>query len=399
MKATWLVPDDYGGGVVSVAQACCREAGHHGFEATLLLLLPPAGHASEFGGVNVQSLDATPSEPSSPLRFVKWLSDHHQDFVLLNGCEQVDETPPFIPAGTRVIYVVHDTAARYFEAAVRNEASLDAIVAVSETVASRFRGRLSDPKKLTVIHNGSVFPEKGDSSTPVHRTHDVIFLGGDKFAKGATDVVALWPELTKLNYSGTLHWFGAVDESLRRQVANLPSNERIQLHGRVPRAEIFATASRSSVCLMLSRVEPFGMATIECMGMGCRVVAWDIETGTNEIASVVGGSLFATLGDYAGLARKVMASIEVSEHERRALADRVRAEFSQAAMWSRYEALLVKLQDEAAVERPHAGELPLPYRPPRRFFQKLPVGLRTWLRRSLLRSPWVGHALRDMRGK
>ena len=399
IKAAWLVPDDYGGGVVSVAQACCREATRHNFEATLLLLLPPEGHASEFGGVKVESLGARPEDKDSPARFIVWLKRHPQDAVFLNGCEQVDDTPPYIPSETRTIYVVHDTAARYYEAAIRNEASLDAIVAVSETVARCFRGKLKDPRKLSVIHNGSVFPVAVEAMIDAPREKDLVFLGGDKLIKGATDVIALWPELLKRGFSGRLHWFGSISEPLQRKIAVMEKSQNIVLHGRVSRKDIFDTALHSRVCLMLSRVEPFGMVTIECMGMGCGVVAWDIDTGTKEIVATTGGGQFAPLGDYASLANHVFKVLDIPDEERISIATRVRREFSEAAMWSRYEALLQDLLARPAVARPLAGGCPPPYTSPRRLFQKLPPWIRRLVRNWIGNSPRLSHMLQDFRGK
>ena len=152
------MPDDLGGGVVSVAQGCCRQASAAGHDVTLLLALPPTGHAAEFGSVHVDSLAAEPPYADIPLRLLAWLDHRPQDVLLLNGCEQADITIPYFPNNARVVYVVHDTADRYFETAVKFEDDLDAIIAVSNMVADRFRSRLKFPGKLRVIPNGTIFP-------------------------------------------------------------------------------------------------------------------------------------------------------------------------------------------------------------------------------------------------
>lgn len=396
MKACWLVPDDYGGGVISVAQACCREATADGHDATLLTLLPPSGHAEEFGGVRVDSLNASATDASSPMRFVDWLRNNPQDVVFLNGCEQVDETPPFIPVKTRAIYVVHDTAARYFEAAIRHQAALDAIVAVSETVATRFRHRLQQPEKLFVIHNGTVFPL---SCEPTQRADNLIFLGGDKHIKGATDVLALWPHLLSQGFAGELHWFGSVGQPLRERIATLPQADRIVLHGRVARRRIFEIAGSSKVLLMLSRVEPFGMATVECMGMGCSVVSWDINTGTTEIVRAPEEGHFVPLGDYRALAAAAMAMLDLGSGQRQKMAQRVRRQFSAGAMWVRYAAMLEKVMAAPRAHRADPGRRPPGYVPPRRLFQMLPEWVRVHIREVVSRSAKLGYILRDFRGR
>src|SRR6185312_6098134 len=139
--------------------------------------------------------------------------------------------------------------------------------------------------KLRVVLNGTVFPVPADPAHSPERKDDLVFLGGDKPIKGAFDAITLWGALARARFEGRLHWFGELDDALRRAVAAAPECDRIVLHGRQPRLAIFETARRSKVLLMLSRVEPFGMATIECMGMGCLPVAWDIPTGTKEIVA------------------------------------------------------------------------------------------------------------------
>lgn len=396
MKACWLVPDDYGGGVISVAQACCREAAANGHDATLLTLLPPSGHAAEFGGVRVESLNAAPADAASPRRFIEWLENNPQDVVFLNGCEQVDGTPPFIPQATRAIYVVHDTAPRYFEAAIRHEAALDAIVAVSESVAARFRDRLQRPEKLFVIHNGTVFPLEYADAT---RSSDLLFLGGDKHIKGAGDVLALWPHLLEQGFEGRLHWFGAVGQSIQGRIAALPRADRVLLYGRVARRRIFEIANNSSALLMLSRVEPFGMVTVEAMGMGCGVAGWDIDTGTKEIVFIPEEGRLAPLGDYRALATAATSVLKHGNVERQAMAQRVREQFSAGAMWTRYEGMLEQVMAGGQAHRADPGTMPPDYVPPRRLFQKLPEWVRGPIREVVSRSARLGYILRDLRGR
>ena len=91
LRLTWLAPDDLGGGVVSVAQACCRQAASDGHIATLLLALDPHGtHANEFGGFRLESLGSQPPHADIPIRLVRWLEENPQDVILLNSCEQAD---------------------------------------------------------------------------------------------------------------------------------------------------------------------------------------------------------------------------------------------------------------------------------------------------------------------
>lgn len=397
LRLTWLVPDDAGGGVVSVAQACCRQAALAGHDVTLLMLLPATGHAVEFGGIRIESLNATPPYSDAPRRIIEWLRRNPQDVVFLNGCEQADVAIPHVPGGTRIIYVVHDAATHYFQAAIRNQTSLDAIIAVSKTAAS-FRHRLLTPEKLHVALNGTIFPISVETALSAARHDDLVFLGGDNYLKGSYDVLHVWAALQARGYAGRLHWFGHIGEEMRTEVAKTPGAERVLLHGRQPRLRIFETAMRSRVILMLSRADAFGMVTVECMGMGCLTAAWDINSGTREIVAV-DECAFAPLGDYERLADGIVEILARHEARYRTSTLRIRSAFDDGAMWARYRTVLDWVNERAPASRPLCQSSPPQYRSPARLSRYLPAAMRRSIRNFVGRSPRLEYVLRGLRGQ
>lgn len=399
LRITWLAPDDLGGGVVSVAQACCRQAARAGHMPTLLLALRPHGtHADEFGGFPLRSLDSEPPYNDIPVRLIRWLRDNPQDVVIFNSCEQADIAIPYVPPSTRVVSAIHDTAERYFDPAVRYEESLDGIIAVSETVARQFRDRLRDVSRLHVVLNGTVMPEDVKPLPSTARGDDLVFLGGDKPLKGAIDCLTLWDRLAQRGFAGRLHWFGTVTDDFRRRIERVAASDRIVIHGRQPRRTIFETAAASKVALVLTRAESFGMATVECMGMGCLPVAWDIPVGTKEIVRE-GEGFYAKLGDFDALASSVLRAIEEHSMRHAAAMRRARDEFSETAMWQRLDGALKAIVASNPALRPRSGRVPPLYEPPVRLFQRLPEGLRSALRDLAGRWPRLGFALRHFRGR
>jgi len=401
MKLCWLIPSLPGGGVAAVALSCCRQAARVGHKTTLLMLLSPTGWLDTSHAFRVSSLELSGVE-TAPETLLQWLEKNPQDVLFLNGCEQADAVIPYLYPNIKCVYVVHDTAPRYWRTAIIQEDNLDAIVAVSETVASSFRHRLKQTTKLSVILNGCVFPEpeswfvSGASSEL--RQDELIFFGGNNPYKGAFDLLKLWKKLVKLGFTGKLHWFGNMAPDFRATLDQLPDSEKIHVYGYVKRDLIFRAAASAKVLLVLTRAESFGMATIEAMSMGCVPVAWDIDTGTKEIVTANKTGLFAPLGNTQVLARLVLYACKNYEAFGAAVMEHARANFDEAVMWKGYESLLNHISTLQPIERSKKGQQPTTYKYPVRRFQLLPRSIRSAMREFVGRSPHLGYWLRDFRG-
>lgn len=392
MKLCWLIPSDRSGGITPVALSCCRQAAKAGHETTMLMLFTPTWITSE--NFRVSSLGLPSSDPEAPVKLLQWLEDNPQDVLFFNDCREFDVAIPYLPPNIKCVYIVHDTAPRYWQTALTEEDNLEAIVTVSETVVSKFRQSLKQTTKLSVICNGCVFPEPPS----LIRQDDLIFLGGDNPTKGAFDVLKLWKQLVKLKFTGKLHWFGNLTREFKTKISQLPNSQLIQVYGYAQRDLIFSTAASAKVLLMLSRVEPFGMATIEAMSMGCVPVAWDIETGTKEIATANKTGLFAPLGNTQALAKQVLYACENYQTFRTAVITHARSNFDETVMWQGYESLIERISNLQPIERSKKNQQPTPFQPPVHRFQLLPPQLRSVIREVIGRSPSLGYWLRDMRG-
>jgi hypothetical protein len=394
MRLCWLIPGDRSGGISPVALSCCRQAAKAGYETTMLLLTTPTWVTSE--NFLVSSLELKGGASETPFKLMQWLENNPQDVLLFNGCGELETVIPYLPSNIKCIYVVHDTIPGYWSKAVEEENNLEAIVAVSATVANKFRHRLKQSQKLSVIHNGCVFPEIPNLNSI--RQDDLIFLGGENPTKGATDVIQLWVQLVQQNFPGKLHWFGNMTPEFQAKIRRLPNSECIHVYGYVSRDVIFSIAASAKVLLMLSRVEPFGMATIEAMSMGCVPVAWDIETGTKEITTANKTALFAPLGDIKFLAKQVLSACNNYQDFSAAVIERARTNFDETVMWKNYESLIHHISTLQPIERSKLNQPPTPYQTPVYRFQLFPPRLRSLIREIIGRSPALGYWLRDMRG-
>ena len=398
MRLCWFVPNDEGGGVISVALSCCRQAAAAGHNVTLLLVRPSTGWIEEYATFPYESLGKASDGHDVPGRLTAWLDEHPQDVIFFNDCSQAHEALPYIPDRTQSVMMVHDTARQYWQPVLEYEDVLDGVGAVSDVVARQFWDRLNTSEKLQVLHNGTVFPERDMVHPSEERDDDLLFLGGDKAFKGASDLLSVWRALIDQGFEGRLHWYGNVESTFRERICDLPKSERIKVHGRVPRSVIFERAGTSKVLLMLSRAEPFGMVTIEGMGMGALPVAWDIETGTKEIVESSRTGFFAPLGDAETLAAQVLRGCRHHDSMYEEAVETARTRFSEEAMWDRYRRFLDELESRPPVYRPKAGQKPPAHQPPTRYFQLLPDGLRSFLRSLIAQSPTLSYWLRHFRG-
>jgi glycosyltransferase involved in cell wall biosynthesis len=396
MKLCWLIPDDRSGGIISVAQACCQQAAKFGHDVTLLIVLAPTSRSENITDFRSDSLNLTEPAENTPKVLLEWLQANPQDILFLNGCEQADAAIAYLPENVYCIYVVHDTAPRYWQMAIQEEKNLNGIIAVSDIVSQQFKSRLQEQKKLLTILNGCNFPQLNDTDS--ERSNDLVFLGGDKPVKGAYDLLKIWKQLIQLDFTGKLHWFGKMTPEFQKLVKALPAADRIHIYGHAPRESIFATAADAKILLMLSRVEPFGMATIEAMSMGCVPVAWDIETGTKEIVGNSHTGVFIPLGDTKLLAQKVLETLESYPRLESAAIDHARTNFDASVMGQKYEKLAHDIVAYPPIHRSRSGrEAPI-YQPPIRKFQLLPAPIRSVLRAFIGRSSRLGYLLRDLRG-
>jgi glycosyltransferase involved in cell wall biosynthesis len=393
MKLCWLIPGDRGGGIAPVVVSCCRQAAQAGHETTLLMLVQPTWISGN--NFQVVSMGLYGYAPETPKLLLEWLEANPQDILFFNACGEFEAIIPYLPSNIKCVFVVHDTAPGYWRKAIEEEDNLEAIATVSETVAKKFQHQLKQTSKLRVIYNGCVFPDLNESSQL--RPNDLIFLGGDNPTKGAFDVLELWKQLIKLQFTGKLHWFGNVAPEFQTRIAQLPNSEQIRVYGYVERNQIFATAASGKVLLMLSRVEPFGMSTIEAMSMGCVPVAWDVETGTKEIVTEKTG-LFAPLGDMQALAKQVTYACTNYQAFSTNVIEHARSNFNETVMWQGYESLIEQISTLQPIERSKKGQQPSIFQPPVHRFQLLPPGLRSAIRKFIGQSPSIGYWLRDMRG-
>ena len=115
--------------------------------------------------------------------------------------------------------------------------------------------------------------------------YNLIAIGRLSKEKGFDDLIDLFSKLIEKNNKFKLNiiGYGNEEENLRNQIKSLNIEKNIQLCGRKNSEEIIEALLNSSMLLMTSHTESFGIVLIEAMSCGVPCIIFDDAKGACEI--------------------------------------------------------------------------------------------------------------------
>ena len=185
---------------------------------------------------------------------------------------------------------------------IRELKKLDHFVVLSQMDKENW----AELEKVSVIHNPlSFYPET--SSTVINK--EVIAAGRHSYDKGFDLLVEAWKIVHETHPNWHLKIYGAGDAgSLIQQVSELNLEETC--HVESPVKNISEKFLESSIYVLSSRFEGFGLVLIEAMSCGLPPVAFDCPFGPREIISDGQDGFLVANGDIRMLAEKIIFLIE-----------------------------------------------------------------------------------------
>ena len=168
------------------------------------------------------------------------------------------------------------------------------------------------------LSNVSVIPDpipmnQGDRSHdsvqnqgPVPLIRRVVTIGRYAYQKGYDLLLQAWAEVEKHYPDWSLDIYGMGDQTSYRQLMSDLGIDarRCRLNG--PVADVVKTYTDSSVFVLSSRFEGFGLVLVEAMACGLPVVSFDCPAGPDEIITDGVDGLLVPSGDVHALAGKLM---------------------------------------------------------------------------------------------
>ena len=156
----------------------------------------------------------------------------------------------------------------------------------------------------------------------------VVTIGRYAYQKGYDLLLQAWAELSRIRElengeEWTLDIYGQGDQTDYRQLmAELGiDNNRCHLNG--PVEDVVKAYQESSIFVLSSRFEGFGMVLVEAMACGLPVVSFDCPAGPDEIVTDGVDGLLVPSGDVHALAEKLMVLMS-DENLRRRLGQQAR---------------------------------------------------------------------------
>ena len=169
------------------------------------------------------------------------------------------------------------------------------------------------PDPITILRekgtvNSEKFAAAGKREVGVNR---VVTIGRYAYQKGYDLLLQAWAELSRIRElengeEWTLDIYGQGDQTDYRQLMaelGIDSN-RCHLNG--PVEDVVKAYQESSIFVLSSRFEGFGMVLIEAMACGLPVVSFDCPAGPDEIITDEVDGLLVPSGDVHALAEKLM---------------------------------------------------------------------------------------------
>ena len=209
------------------------------------------------------------------------------------------------------------------------------------------RGYWGKLPNIEVIQNAALHVSDSCSDVSKHR---VIAVGRLDYQKGFDRLIEAWEIVQKekkysdwrLDIFGQGEWF----DMLQKMIVDLKLSETARINK--PTNQIEHEYGNSSLIVMTSHYEGFGMVLVEAMACGVPAIAFDCKCGPKDIIQEGVNGLLVPDNDIAGLARAMMRLME-NETLRKRLSENAKAivdTYSEEAVMSKWVSLFTSLVEK-----------------------------------------------------
>lgn len=171
----------------------------------------------------------------------------------------------------------------YAKRIIKSCKNLDYLVLVSNSLKDFYEKKMRN-KKCKCLYIPNVIEEVSEKSSKLTEKR-IISVGRLSKEKGYMDLLKIYKHIKKEYPSWKLDIIGSgpEEELLKKYIHSNNLESHVTLHGFRERDYIFDLLSKSSIYLMTSYTESFGIVLIEAMSVGLPCIAFSSAEGANEI--------------------------------------------------------------------------------------------------------------------
>lgn len=199
--------------------------------------------------------------------FNYWLSGYGQDGVLKIGWEHNH---------------FHENY-KYANHVSNSAKKLDFLVLVSQELQKFYASRLRNSNCMCIFIPNSI--DRIPKTVSTLKKHRLVSIGRLSPEKGFMDLLRIYHRLEKKHPTWTLDIIGdgVEKEKMEKYIKKNHLEDKVTLHGFQGRDYIDKVLHESSIYLMTSYTESFGIVLIEAMSHGIPCIAFDSAEGAREI--------------------------------------------------------------------------------------------------------------------
>lgn len=175
----------------------------------------------------------------------------------------------------------HNNDMKYVNNLIKSVDGFDYFVLVSNSLKNYYEGKVGDTKCIFIPNTLDRMPKKTSSLN----NHNVICVGRLEEEKGQIDLIDVISKVKKEINDIKLFLIGdgSKKSELIEKTKNMGLEENIIFTGFLSSKEIEKYMLKSSVYIMTSFTESFGLVLLEAMSYGIPCVAFDSADGANEL--------------------------------------------------------------------------------------------------------------------
>lgn len=175
----------------------------------------------------------------------------------------------------------HNNDETYIQKMVASVQGIDYFMPVSKELTEFYAKRMSQEKCVFIPHSLEYIPEQVSALTEPM----LISVGRLSQEKGYLELIQVFSEISKQYTQWKLHIVGDGDDrsKIEESIRKHKLESQVVLHGYQSKAYINQLLAKSSIYVMTSFSESFGIVLIEAQSFGIPCIAYDSARGALEI--------------------------------------------------------------------------------------------------------------------